>query len=68
MEKRGYHNPLLGVVLKSKYWCALCLIVLNGAHLTNSVQPLVFRGFSVKYREMSKNYIFRELECQMTKE
>lgn len=23
---------------------------------------------SVKYREMSKNYIFRELECQMTKE
>lgn len=23
---------------------------------------------SVKYREMSKNYIFRELECQMTRE
>ena len=23
---------------------------------------------SLKYREMSKNYIFRELECQMTKE
>ncbi|MEZ8655362.1 regulator [Vibrio splendidus] len=22
----------------------------------------------MKYREMSKNYIFRELECQMTKE
>ncbi len=23
---------------------------------------------SLKYREMSKNYIFRELECQVTKE
>ena len=40
----------------------------NGAYLIRSVQPLVFRGLSLKYCEMSKNYIFRELECQMTKE
>jgi hypothetical protein len=40
----------------------------NAAYIINSVQPLVFRGLSLKYREMSKNYIFRELECQMTKE
>lgn len=29
---------------------------------------LYLEVLSVKYREMSKNYIFRELECQMTKE
>ena len=29
---------------------------------------LYLEVLSLKYREMSKNYIFRELECQMTKE
>ena len=29
---------------------------------------LYLKVLSLKYREMSKNYIFRELECQMTKE
>ncbi len=41
--------------------------MLNSAQLINLVQSLVFRWVSVKCREMSSNYIFRELECQMTK-
>lgn len=38
-------------------------------HILSIRCNLLYLGFlSVKYREMSKKYIFRELECQMTKE
>jgi len=29
---------------------------------------LLIKGFMMKYREMTKNYIFRKLECQLSKE
>lgn len=34
----------------------------------NYYNLLYLEVLSVKYREMTKNYIFREFECQMTKE
>tara|TARA_Y100000588_G_C14183008_1_gene894564 strand:- start:1238 stop:1645 length:408 start_codon:yes stop_codon:yes gene_type:complete len=30
--------------------------------------PLLIKGLTMKYREMTKNYIFRKLECQLSKE
>ncbi len=39
----------------------------NRAYLPlNQCNLLYLEVLSLKYREMSKNYIFRELECQMT--
>lgn len=42
--------------------------MLNRVAYCLNVQPLLIKGFVMKYREMTKNYIFRELECQLTKE
>ncbi|CDU04595.1 hypothetical protein VCR12J2_640203 [Vibrio coralliirubri] len=39
----------------------------NGSYLINQCNILHLEVLSLKYREMSKNYIFRELECQMTR-
>ncbi len=47
------------------YYVCLCSIV----HILSLQCNLLYlEVLSLKYREMSKNYIFRELECQMTKE
>ena len=51
--------------LYSAHFVCLCSMV----HISLTQCNLLYLGvLSVKYREMSKNYIFRELECQMTKE
>lgn len=45
--------------------CALCIILGCISHLAII---LLFGVLTVKYHEMTKNYIFREFECGLTRE
>lgn len=49
----------------SAHYASLCIILGCISHLAII---LLFGVLTVKYHEMSKNYIFREFECGLTKE
>lgn len=58
-------RPRLKRHYTSAHYASLCIILGCISHIAII---LLFGVLTVKYHEMSKNYIFREFECGLTKE